>query len=197
MNNNKCIRLFFSFQRKSLMVHPKIVLGTMTFGTGDGGRIQDHTEITKILDDFNSRGYDELDTARSYCGGNTEQVLNQLDCSKLFKISTKAFPFHPGSHKPDQLENQLNESLAALGQSKIDIFYLHAPDHSTPFEKTCSKIDQLYKKGKFTRFGLSNFPSWAVMEIYQICKHNGYVLPTVYQGIGTLNRPLLVHIARR
>ena len=31
-------------------------------------------------------------------------------------------------------------------------------------------------------FGLSNFNSWEVAEVYYICKTNGWLLPTVYEG---------------
>ncbi|KAG0314322.1 hypothetical protein BGZ99_008213, partial [Dissophora globulifera] len=31
-------------------------------------------------------------------------------------------------------------------------------------------------------FGLSNYPAWQVALIYDHCKENGYVLPSVYQG---------------
>ncbi|KAG0313713.1 hypothetical protein BGZ99_008612, partial [Dissophora globulifera] len=31
-------------------------------------------------------------------------------------------------------------------------------------------------------FGLSNHPAWKVASIYDHCKENGYVLPSVYQG---------------
>lgn len=33
------------------------------------------------------------------------------------------------------------------------------------------------------QFGLSNYFSWEVAEIYKICEANGYVRPTVYEGI--------------
>lgn len=37
----------------------------------------------------------------------------------------------------------------------------------------------LYSK----EFGLSNYHSWEVAEIFYIAKSHGWVLPTVYQGI--------------
>ena len=43
-------------------------------------------------------------------------------------------------------------------------------------------VNDLYKEGKFKRFGLSNFTSYEVAEIVGICKRRGFVLPTVYQG---------------
>ena len=38
-------------------------------------------------------------------------------------------------------------------------------------------------EGKFKELGLSNFASWEVVDVYHICKSNGWVLPTVYQGM--------------
>lgn len=40
-----------------------------------------------------------------------------------------------------------------------------------------------FEAGKFARFGLSNYPAWRVAEIHSLCKHRGWVLPTVYQGM--------------
>ena len=40
-----------------------------------------------------------------------------------------------------------------------------------------------FAEGKFKEFGLSNYASWEVADIYHICKRNGWVLPTVYQGM--------------
>ena len=37
--------------------------------------------------------------------------------------------------------------------------------------------------GKFKELGLCNYASWEVADIYHICKRNGWVLPTVYQGM--------------
>jgi len=38
-------------------------------------------------------------------------------------------------------------------------------------------------EGKFKELGLSNFAAWEVADVYHICKKNGWVLPTVYQGM--------------
>ncbi|KAG0287573.1 hypothetical protein BGZ98_004589, partial [Dissophora globulifera] len=70
-----------------------------------------------------------------------------------------------------------------LKTNKVDILYLHRPDFGTPFEVTAKAVNELYKEGLFERFGLSNFAAWQVACIYEICKQNGYVLPSVYQGL--------------
>jgi aflatoxin B1 aldehyde reductase len=45
------------------------------------------------------------------------------------------------------------------------------------------KLDELHKKGKFVRLGLSNFTAFEVTEIVMHCKYNNWVRPTIYQGM--------------
>lgn len=83
------------------------------------------------------------------------------------------------------------------------MWYLHGPDRTTPYEDTLRAVNELYKEGKFKRFGISNYMScvspclsicvsagrltgtrrWEVAEMVGICKANGYIQPTAYQGI--------------
>lgn len=65
---------------------------------------------------------------------------------------------------------------------QVDIFYLHAPDASVPISETLAGVDEAYKSGAFTRFGLSNYKVEDVQKVYDHCKENSYVLPSVYQG---------------
>ncbi|KAG0001654.1 hypothetical protein BGZ80_006141 [Entomortierella chlamydospora] len=166
---------------------PRVVLGTMTFGLEIKNnlnliRVCGAENVKPFLDLFNSYGHVEIDTARIYGSGTTEQVLSQLPTAHL-KIATKAWPFEDGSFNEENLAAQFRQSLEALNTTKVDIFYLHAPDGATPLEVTAKAVNDLYKEGLFERFGLSNFSSWQVALIYEICKQNGYVLPTVYQGM--------------
>ena len=41
--------------------------------------------------------------------------------------------------------------------STIEMWYLHAPDRTTPFEDTMRAVNELHKEGKFKRFGISNY----------------------------------------
>jgi aflatoxin B1 aldehyde reductase len=72
--------------------------------------------------------------------------------------------------------------LKALKRPSVDIYYLHAPDRSVPLEETAEAINDLYERKSFKLFGLSNFTAEEVERIYNICKANNYVLPSVYQG---------------
>ncbi|XP_032615019.1 aflatoxin B1 aldehyde reductase member 3 isoform X1 [Hylobates moloch] len=99
------------------------------------------------------------------------------------KIDTKAIPLFGNSLKPDSLRSQLETSLKRLQCPRVDLFYLHMPDHSTPVEETLRACHQLHQEGKFVELGLSNYAAWEVAEICTLCKSNGWILPTVYQGM--------------
>jgi aflatoxin B1 aldehyde reductase len=82
------------------------------------------------------------------------------------------------------MRNGLAESLKALGGvEKVDLWYLHGPDRSKPLEETLKTVDELYKEGKFKRWGVSNYMSWEVAAICEICDREGYKRPEVYQGV--------------
>lgn len=173
---------------------PRVILGTMTFAlesSSDGPtpvRVRGPDAVNVFLDTFHAHGYSELDTARIYCAGDTETVLGQLPMDR-FKVATKVWPAHPGAHGAKSLKATFHQSLEALKARKVDIFYLHAPDYTTSFEETVKAVDDLYRDGLFERFGLSNFAAWQVTLIHQLCKHNGYVLPSVFQGMyNAINR---------
>lgn len=44
-------------------------------------------------------------------------------------------------------------------------------------------MDKLHKAGKFKRLGLSNFTAFEVAEIALTAKYNGWVRPSIYQGM--------------
>lgn len=46
--------------------------------------------------------------------------------------------------------------------SQIEMWYLHGPDRTTPYEDTLRAVNELYKEGKFKRFGISNYMSYVV-----------------------------------
>ncbi|RPD76825.1 Aldo/keto reductase [Lentinus tigrinus ALCF2SS1-7] len=174
-----------------------IVMGAMTFGEEgkEGARVNDLKEVEAILDIFQAHGHYEVDTARTYTGGTSEEYLGKINWNKRgLVMDTKLYPnvaharFQSTgsariSHSPEDLRKYLDISLKALQTDSIDMWYLHGPDRSTPYEVTMKAVNELYKEGKFKRFGISNYMAWEVAEIVGICRANGYIQPTAYQGI--------------
>ena len=61
-----------------------------------------------------------------------------------------------------------------LDDSSIDMWYLHGPDRTTPYKVTLKAVNDLYKEGKFKRFGISNYMSYVHLlglpcAIYDAC----------------------------
>ncbi|MCJ1462630.1 Aflatoxin B1 aldehyde reductase member 2 [Pseudocyphellaria aurata] len=165
---------------------PRVILGAMTFGPDEsaGARVTSLDEYNKCLDYFQAQGYNELDTARTYVGGKQEAFTSEAHWKERgLSLATKWYPQQPGQHKPEVINEQLNVSLKELKTDCVDIFYLHAPDRSVPFEETLEAVNELHKEGKFIELGLSNFTAFEVAEIVITCRERGWVRPTVYQGM--------------
>lgn len=190
----------------------KIVFGAMTFGKPSrftlcfifdmlgthrhldtlGARVHSRKDAADILDTFQRHGNFEIDTARLYGAGSSEDMLADLAWQdRGLVMGTKLYPnYHWAAasgesytHNPDDIRRGLINSLEALKCDKIDIFYLHGPDRNTPFEDTLCELNKLYEEGRFNRLGVSNYFSWEVACMAEICIKNGWVRPTVYQGV--------------
>ncbi len=165
-----------------------IVLGAVAFGKPKA-TTRDHPLATdasceELLSAFVAHGGAELDTSRVYQNGNCEAMLGRIATGKKLRIGTKYHPSLPGGPI-----TQLDQSLAALGRKSVSIYYIHMPPTDIMLEDTLAEMNAGYAAGKFEEFGLSNFPAWQVVEVAQYCKQQGYVLPTVYQGVyNALNR---------
>ncbi|KAF9543106.1 hypothetical protein EC957_001251 [Mortierella hygrophila] len=130
----------------------RVILGTMTFGLEKTRtetslvRVRGVDNIAPFSITFHAHGHIEVDTARLYDNGDTETLLSLLSTAH-FKISTKFYPFAPGSHNKEKLPKQFRDSLAALKAEKVNILYLHAPDKSVPFKETSKVVDDLLQGG--------------------------------------------------
>ncbi|KAK0625109.1 aldo/keto reductase [Bombardia bombarda] len=168
------------------MAKPRVILGLMTFAPDEnaGGRLTDVEDLKKALDIFQAHGFNEVDTARAYGGGTQEGYTRQAGWKERgLELATKCYPLPPGNHKPENITHHFETSLKELGTDSVDIFYLHAPDRTVPFASTLSALNTLFLAGKFKRLGLSNFTAFEVAEVCLTCHHNGWVRPSIYQGV--------------
>lgn len=149
-------------------------------------------DTAAILDVFQKHGHTEIDTARVYGEGSSEEYLGNLHFeSRGLVMDTKLYPtaLRPGmspdaySHTPADLRKGLLDSLKALKTKKLKTWYLHGPDRTTPFKDTLREVDKLHKEGYFDSFGISNYQTWEVARICEICDRYGFIKPTVYQGL--------------
>ncbi len=158
----------------------KLVLGTMTFGESVFC-----PEVEEFIKKFLDAGYCELDTAYVYNNGDCEKLLGEAlkNIDRPYKVATKINPRISGKLDADAAYKQLNESLQRLQTESVDTVFLHFPDPATPVISVLTALQKLYEQGKFKKLGLSNFPAWMVADVWHICDKNGFVKPTVYEGI--------------
>ncbi|KAH8799778.1 NADP-dependent oxidoreductase domain-containing protein [Xylogone sp. PMI_703] len=176
----------------------KVIFGAMTFGREgvEQARITKLEDCAQVLDVFKKYGHNEIDTARIYGDGSCEELLGQLNLQdrglivdtklspiKRFPAFASAFTIPTYTHEPHDLKPGVLDSLKALKTDKVDLWYLHAPDHATPYEDTLREVNNIYKEGYFRRLGICNYSAWEVAQICEICIRNGWKKPDVYQGV--------------
>lgn len=137
-------------------------------------------DVQGLLNEFYSRGYRELDTARNYPG--SEARLGQVGAASQFTIHTKVLGRGNGDSEPSKLEMSIEKSLEDLHTSTVETMFLHSPDRQTPFEDIAKAIDKAYRQGKFKKWGISNYSAAEVEKFIGICEEKGYVKPAVYEG---------------
>ena len=150
----------------------RIIFGCGNFGglgsspalrdKGDGGA----TALT-LLDEARSRGLTRFDTANTYGGGFSETILGEWlgRQDRAFRtavqVATKVGNPNgcPAGERPlsrAQVASHLDESLRRLGVERIDLYYLHEFDPSTPLDETLEALDRAVVGGKVAAFGVSN-----------------------------------------
>ena len=158
-----------------------LILGTMTFGES----VNEVSQVETFINTFLDAGYEELDTAYVYNEGKCERLLGEIlsGVNRPFKIATKVNPRISGKLDADAAYKQLNESLMRLQLPSVDTVFLHFPDPATPVESVLAAMADLRDQGKFRELGLSNYPAWMVTDVWHICDKNGWVKPTVFEGV--------------
>lgn len=159
------------------------VLGSMEFGRGQCVG----TMPQEMVDSFLAHNEEtrHIDTAFMYTGGQSEEILGDMASwrEKNGHIGTKLNPWDGKNYKEESLREQLSTCLKRLKSDKIELLYLHAPDHNTDIEETMRVMNDMHKNGLFAKLGLSNYSSWEVARTVEICRKNDWIQPSVYQGM--------------
>ena len=75
-------------------------------------------------------------------------------------MATKVNPWNGKGLGKESVRKQFTTSLESMKVQKVQILYLHAPDHDTPLLETLAEVNALHKEGKFNELGLSNYSAW-------------------------------------
>ena len=141
----------------------RIAFGTWQLG-GDWGPT-DEAEAIAAIRRAADRGVTLFDTAQGYGFGQSERLLAKaLDGRRDgLVVATKGGlrPTPTGGvsrdASPEWIRRGVDDSLRALRTDSIDLYQVHWPDPSTPFEDTAGALAELINEGKVRHVGVSNF----------------------------------------
>jgi len=151
------------------------------------GKRVDEPTAARIVARALERGVRVVDTANAYADGESERIVGRLIRGRADPpwVATKV-GFGRVDGRPEGLSRTrvieaADDSLARLGVSAIDLYYLHVPDHDTPLEETLAAVAELLARGKIRRWAVSNYASWQIVEMIRLAEAAGMPPPVVSQ----------------
>jgi len=148
----------------------RIALGTWEL-SGDWGPTDAAASIATIRHAVD-QGVNFFDTAQAYGFGASERLLGEALRGRSrdeLIIATKGGLRRSGPDvvrdgRAKQIVSGVDESLRALATDYIDLYHVHWPDPTTPFEETAAALAEVVADGKVRHVGVSNFDSAQVVD---------------------------------
>lgn len=153
-----------------------VCFGTMSFG-GDA----DKKTAEEMFQYCRDQGINFFDCANVYENGASEEILGRLirDCRQEVVITSKVY-FPTGKDVNARgasryhIMNAVEASLQRLKTDRIDIYFIHRFDDTTPVEETLRALDDLVRQGKILYTGASNFAAWQVAKALGLSARKGW-----------------------
>jgi aryl-alcohol dehydrogenase-like predicted oxidoreductase len=169
-----------------------LCLGTMHFGSKIDGRT-----ATALLDTYAEAGGSFLDTANNYAtwvegcrGGESEGFIGSWlkergNRNRMFIASKVGLPAPvddtTGGLRAAEIERECEHSLRRLGTDRVDLYYAHVDDRSTPLEESLEAFHRLVQSGKVRALGVSNFATWRLEQARWVAASMGATAPCCVQ----------------
>lgn len=155
-------------------------IGTWYMGDSQKDREEEIASIRYAIDN----GVTTIDTAEMYGNGRSELLVGEgikgYDREKLFLIS-KVLPSNAGRGRIFQA---CEKTLKRLGTDYLDLYLLHWRG-MIPFEETIECMEELKRKGKIRRWGVSNMDIDDMEEILDISDGENCCVNQVLYHLGS------------
>lgn len=162
---------------------PKLGQGTWHMGDDPAKRKEELDSIHYGLE----LGLTLIDTAEMYGNGRSESLIGEALNQTLrdsYQLVSKVLPENAGKKN---LEKSLDKSLTRLKTDYLDLYLLHWIGN-IPFAETVDQMEQMVKKGKIKRWGVSNFDTKDMKDLYKLpqgtnCQVNQVMYHLASRGI--------------
>ena len=165
----------------------------LSLGGNTFGWTTDEERSFAVLDAYAAVGGNFVDTADSYSawipghsGGESETIIGAWMNARGHRdqviVATKVSQ-HPQFRglKAANVTAACEASLARLGTDRIDLYYAHYDDASTPLEETVAAFGELQRAGKVRYVGVSNYTGARLREWIAAAQAGGWPLPVALQ----------------
>jgi aryl-alcohol dehydrogenase-like predicted oxidoreductase len=175
----------------------RLCLGTMMFGGPT-----DEAESIRIIHRALDAGINFVDTANMYVLGESERVTGKAIRDRRDSVVLATKVKNPMGDGPNDqglsrvhIMRECERSLQRLGTDYIDLYYLHAPDGSTPLEESLRAVDDLVRQGKVRYIACSNHYAYQVALFLGIAERRGLERMTCVQPLyNIVNRDIEVEL---
>lgn len=155
-------------------------IGTWYMGDSQRAREEEIKSIRYAIDN----GVTTIDTAEMYGNGRSELLVGEAikgyDREKLFIIS-KVLPSNAGRGRIFQA---CEKTLERLGTDYLDLYLLHWRG-MIPFEETIECMEELVRRGKICRWGVSNMDIDDMEEIVNLSEGENCRVNQVLYHLGS------------
>jgi aryl-alcohol dehydrogenase-like predicted oxidoreductase len=123
-----------------------------------------------------------VDTAESYGDGTSERILGSWMAERGTRdrlvVATKASRQRGGQLKEHplaagEIKAACERSLRNLRTDRIDLYYAHWDDETTPLEETLTAFDELVREGKVRYVAASNYSAKRLTEALEVAERLG------------------------
>jgi aryl-alcohol dehydrogenase-like predicted oxidoreductase len=137
-----------------------------------------HAILDRFHDNTPSVESPFVDTAESYGDGESERILGSWMADHGTRdrmvVATKVSPRgkeHPLS--APEIRKAAEQSLRNLQTDRIDLYYAHRDDPTTPLDETLRAFDELVRSGKVRYIAASNYSAARLAEALRISDELG------------------------
>ena len=184
MNEEKLSEIRKNIKKRNVILRDGTEVNALGQGTWYMGKnYTNRVEEIKALRLGIDLGMNLIDTAEMYGDGNSEKLVGEAIegiRENVFLVS-KVSPFNAGL---SLIEKSCDKSLKRLKTDYLDLYLLHWRGN-IPLDETIEGMEKLKQKGKILRWGVSNFDTDDMKELWNRKMGNNCVCNEVLYHLGS------------